>query len=63
MIGDEENLGNHQVYAVDESMGSCILDISDDVETCRDNVDKCSVKKDKNVQSGVCKMFFHVSSS
>ena len=63
VINDQKNLGNHLVYVVDEDMGSYILHISNDVETCRDNVDNFPIKQDENVKSGVWKMFFDGSSS
>ena len=33
VISDQKNQSNHPVYALDADMGSCMLQLSDDMET------------------------------
>ena len=63
LVSDSKHPNNHPIYSIDENFGSCMLQLSDDVEGVLQVHKDIPVRTKKEEPGGLWQMYFDGSSS
>lgn len=63
IVSDGKNPANHPVYAIDQDLGACILQIYDSVQNCLQVKRQVSEKQQEDGRVRLWRMYFDGSSS